>query len=125
MRNERAKGSPSGLNQTSAILSPPYFKAAHCFDGGCSKKFTPHLPLLDTNHSWQLLASDCNSDSGKGKDGWQLEVRLPLWCVGPIDRRIDRHVELNCPIILAHARIATSLILATYSCKNEVLRPFR
>src|SRR5262249_47887778 len=46
MRNVRANGSPSGLNQTSATVSPLYFKAAHCFEGGCSEKFTPHLPPL-------------------------------------------------------------------------------
>src|SRR5688572_12174033 len=46
MRNVSAKGSPSGLNQTSAKDSPLYVKAAHCFEGGLSEKFTPHLPLL-------------------------------------------------------------------------------
>ena len=46
----RAKGSPSGLNQTSANFSPLYFKAAHCFEGGCSEKFTPLLSPLRTNY---------------------------------------------------------------------------
>jgi hypothetical protein len=81
------------LNQTSAILSPRYFKAAHCFDGGCSKKFTPHLPPLGTNHDGpfnRLIAPHCNTDPGRGKDRWRLEVRLPLGCVGDVDRRRRR-----------------------------------
>src|SRR5205085_9405331 len=44
MRNTRADGSPSGLNQTSAIRSPRNVKAAHCFEGGWSEKITPHPP---------------------------------------------------------------------------------
>src|SRR5262245_46022255 len=43
MRKTRPNGSSSGLNQTSAILSPLYFRTAHCLEGGCSAKFTPHL----------------------------------------------------------------------------------
>src|SRR5262245_60670559 len=52
MRNVRANGSPSGLNQTSANVSPLYFKAAHCFEGGRSEKFTTHLLPL-----WEPVAS--------------------------------------------------------------------
>src|SRR5438105_3440898 len=44
IRNTRASGSPSGLNQTSAILSPRNVKAAHCFEGSCSEKFKPRPP---------------------------------------------------------------------------------
>ena len=28
-------------------FSPLYFKTAHSFEGGCSEKFTPHLPLCE------------------------------------------------------------------------------
>src|SRR5579875_782624 len=58
MRNIRAKGSPSGLNQTSAIFSPLYFKAAHCFEGGCSEKFTTHLLPLRINPYGHCIASN-------------------------------------------------------------------
>src|SRR5262249_9964689 len=49
-RNLRAKGSSWGLNQISATVFPRYFKAAHCFDAGCSEKLTPRLPDLRTSH---------------------------------------------------------------------------
>ena len=90
MRKVRAKGSPSGLNQTSANLSPLYFKAAHCFEGGCSEKFIPHPPpwtgfpvrqlrpgqLIPAGQGrfsspWPSLSdvfSHCNADSERGKD---------------------------------------------------------
>src|SRR5205085_2286171 len=51
MRNVRAKGSPSGLNQTSANGSPLYFKAAHCFEGGCPEKSIPHPRLCEPTTS--------------------------------------------------------------------------
>src|SRR5260370_32541230 len=54
MRNARAQGSPSGLNQTSANFSPRNFKAAHCSEGGCSENFNSHLRRLRTNHHGQF-----------------------------------------------------------------------
>src|SRR5207237_406869 len=65
MRKASAQGSSLGLNQTSANFSPRNFKAAHCFEGGCSEKFIPHLhggagflpfyqaPFL--RHDWHFL----------------------------------------------------------------------
>src|SRR5690349_18973902 len=43
MRNASAQGSPSGLNQTSAMVSPWHVRVAHCFEGACSEKLTRHL----------------------------------------------------------------------------------
>src|SRR5262249_32080770 len=83
MRNVRAKGAPSGLNQTSANGSPLYFKAAQWFEGGCSEKFTPHLLPSQNQPPRQqggtcrspgllcvALASHSNAEPGRGKDGW-------------------------------------------------------
>src|SRR5947209_2259767 len=67
IRKVRAKGSPSGLNQTSANFSPLYFKAAHCFEGSCSEKFTPHLPPLLQDPVASCLCH-CNADLAKDKD---------------------------------------------------------
>src|SRR5262245_42319091 len=46
------------------MVCPLYIKATHCFEGGCSEKFTPHLsgnkplltrkPLLTALCSWWL-----------------------------------------------------------------------
>src|SRR5215211_6530917 len=54
-RNLRTEGSPSGLNQASAIGSPLYFNAAQCVEGGCSEKFTPHLRHLRASRSRTIV----------------------------------------------------------------------
>src|SRR5437868_9935318 len=86
MRNVRAKGSPSGLNQTSANFSPRNFKAAHCSEGGCSEKFNPHLRRLRSDHYRQFgrrkkAGPHCNTEPGRGKERGACS---PAWLSGTV-----------------------------------------
>src|SRR4051794_35965290 len=37
------------------MISPPYFKGAHCFEGGRSEMLTPHLPRGPCSRATVLL----------------------------------------------------------------------
>jgi len=54
-----------GLKQTSAIVSPRYFKAAHSVEGACSEKFIRHL--FDSAESESIVLSQVRKITEVGR----------------------------------------------------------